>query len=69
MHSWIGNVFEIHWNIPMKIIDSLRFHRMILEYTYHSHTRILLSSDVETIRRFRSTNVTVLIAPKCRSYS
>lgn len=36
---------------------------------YHSHTRRLLSSEVETNRRFWSTNVMVLTAPRCRSYS
>lgn len=35
----------------------------------HSHIRILLSSDVVTKRRFSSTNVIELTAPKCRSYS
>jgi len=37
--------------------------------TYHSHTRRLLSSDVVTNLRFSSTNVIVLTAPRCRSYS
>jgi len=36
---------------------------------YHSHTLRLLSSDVDTNRRFWSTNVIVLTAPRCRSYS
>ena len=33
----------------------------------HSHTRMLLSSEVVTIRRPSSTNVIELTAPKCRS--
>lgn len=37
--------------------------------TNHSHTRRLLSSDVETKRRFWSTKVMVFTAPRCRSYS
>lgn len=35
----------------------------------HSQMRIDLSSDVVTNRRFSSTNVIVLTAPKWRSYS
>lgn len=37
--------------------------------THHSHTRRLLSSDVLTNRRFSSTKVMVLTAPRWRSYS
>lgn len=40
-----------------------------LNVTYHSHTRRLLSSDVLTNRRFSSTKVMVLTAPRWRSYS
>jgi len=44
--------------------------RYAIQYrTYHSHTRRLLSSDVVTNLRFSSTNVIVLTAPRCRSYS
>ena len=35
----------------------------------HSHTRRDLSSEVETNRRFSSTNVILFTAPKWRSYS
>lgn len=38
-------------------------------FTHHSHTRRLLSSDVLTNRRFSSTKVMVLTAPRWRSYS
>lgn len=41
----------------------------LLNGTYHSHTRRLLSSDVLTNRRFSSTKVMVLTAPRWRSYS
>lgn len=41
----------------------------LLSGTYHSHTRRLLSSDVLTNRRFSSTKVMVLTAPRWRSYS
>jgi len=34
-----------------------------------SHARIVLSSDVVTNRRFSSTKVIVLTAPRCWSYS
>jgi len=44
-------------------------HQSTNDITYHSHTRRLLSSDVDTNRRFWSTNVMVLTAPRCRSYS
>ena len=37
--------------------------------THHSHTLRLLSSDVVTNFRFSSTNVMVLTAPRCLSYS
>lgn len=37
--------------------------------THHSQTRRLLSSDVLTNRRFSSTKVIVLTAPRWRSYS
>lgn len=37
--------------------------------THHSQTRRLLSSDVLTKRRFSSTKVMVLTAPRWRSYS
>lgn len=40
-----------------------------LNVIYHSHTRRLLSSDVLTNRRFSSTKVMVLTAPRWRSYS
>lgn len=36
----------------------------LLNGTYHSHTRRLLSSDVLTNRRFSSTKVMVLTAPR-----
>ena len=39
------------------------------KHTHHSHTRRLLSSDVLTKRRFSSTKVMVLTAPRWRSYS
>lgn len=33
--------------------------------TFHSHTRMLLSSDVDTIRRPSSMKVTVFTEPRC----
>lgn len=83
MHAGFSDVFKIHRNIPEKHhhtilhaeepgvvdINSETTQMYTIFKTHHSHTRRLLSSDVLTNRRFSSTNVIVLTAPRCLSYS
>ncbi len=50
-------------------IHTCMTHTCVVLSPHHSHTRRLLSSEVVTNLRFSSTNVIVLTAPRCLSYS